>query len=68
VRIVRRADGYYAQFCVKADRVIEHVPTGKKIGIDVGLKAYCTDSDGKTVENPRYLRKAEKKLIPIRIP
>jgi putative transposase len=62
VRIVHRADGYYVQFGVKADRVIEHVPTGKQVGIDVGLKAYYTDSEGNTVENPRHYRKAEQKL------
>jgi putative transposase len=62
VRIVQRADGYYMQFGVKADRVIEHIPTGKQVGIDVGLKAYYTDSEGNTVENPRHYRKAEKKL------
>ena len=39
-----------------------HQPTGKQVGIDVGLKAYYTDSEGKTVENPRHYRKAEKKL------
>jgi putative transposase len=61
-RIVHRADGYYVQFGVKADRVIEHVPTGKQVGIDVGLKAYYTDSLGNTVENPRHYRKAEQKL------
>src|SRR6266516_2595595 len=54
VRIVHRADGYYVQFGVKADRVIEHAPTGKQIGIDVGLKAYYTDSEGIVVENPRH--------------
>jgi putative transposase len=62
VRIVRRADGYYVQFSVQAQRQIEHVPTGKQVGIDVGLKSFLTDSDGNTVENPRYYRKAEKKL------
>ena len=62
VRIVRRADGYYVQFGVKADRVIKHVPTGKQVGIDLGLKAYYTDSEGNTIENPRHYRKAEKKL------
>src|SRR6266480_4227831 len=36
VRIVHRADGYYCQFGVKADRVVDHQPTGKQIGIDVG--------------------------------
>ncbi len=62
VRIVHRADGYYCQFSVQAERKIEHVPKGSQVGIDVGLKAYYTDSEGNTVENPRYSRKAEKKL------
>jgi putative transposase len=62
VRIVRRADGYYVQFAVQAARRIEHVPSGKQVGIDVGLKAFYTDSEGHTIENPRLYRKAEKKL------
>ncbi len=62
VRIVHRADGYYVQFGVKADRVIEHETSGKQIGIDVGLKAFYTDSEGNMVENPRQYRKAEKRL------
>jgi putative transposase len=47
---------------IAAERHIQHEATGKQVGIDVGLKAYYTDSDGNTVENPRYLRKAEKRL------
>ncbi len=62
VRLVKRADGYYVQFAVKAERTLPHAPTGKQVGIDVGLKSFYTDSAGQTVENPRYLRKAEKKL------
>lgn len=62
VRIVHRADGYYVQFAVKAARAIVHQPTGKQVGIDVGLKAYYTDSEGNTVDNPRHYRKAEQKL------
>src|SRR5213080_2560525 len=62
VRIVHRADGYYVQFGVQAERKIEHFPTGNVVGIDVGLKAYYTDSEGSTVENPRHYRKAEQKL------
>jgi len=62
VRIVRRADGYYVQFGVKTQRSVSHVPSGKEIGIDVGLKAFLTDSQGNTVENPRHYRKAEKNL------
>ena len=62
VRLVKRADGYYVQFAVKTNRTLPHEPTGKQVGIDVGLKAFYTDSDGKTVDNPRYLRTAEKRL------
>ncbi len=62
VRIVRRADGYYVQFGIKTERKVTHVPSGKEIGIDVGLKSFLTDSEGNTVENPRHYRKAEKRL------
>jgi len=62
VRIVHRADGYYCQFSVQADRMIAHIPTARQIGIDVGLKAFYTDSEGNAVENPRFLHKAEKQL------
>jgi len=62
VRIVRRADGYYAQFCVKTERSVSHVPSGTQLGIDVGLKSFLTDSEGNTVDNPRHYRKAEQKL------
>lgn len=40
----------------------EHQPTGKQIGLDVGLSHFYTDSEGNTVENPRFLRRDEKKL------
>src|SRR5215469_12839236 len=62
VRIVRRADGFYCQFVVQAQRKVEHQATNRAVGIDLGLKTYSTDSDGNTVENPRYFRKAEKRL------
>lgn len=62
VRVVRRADGYYAQFCIAVERVEESVPTGIAIGIDVGLSHFYTDSTGKTVANPRHLRKSDSAL------
>ncbi len=62
VRIVRRADGYSAQFAVQAERHIEHLSTGKQVGIDLGLKEFLTTSEGETVANPRYLHKAEQRL------
>jgi len=62
VRLVHRADGYYVQFAVQAERKIEHVSTGRVVGIDMGIKVFYADSDGQTVENPRHYRKAEKQL------
>ncbi len=62
VRVVRRADGYYAQFCIDQERLEKRVETNKNVGIDVGLNHFYTDSDGNTIENPRYLRKSEKSL------
>ncbi len=62
VRLVKRADGYYAQFCIKIDRTEIWESTGKSVGIDVGLAAFYTDSYGNKVDNPRFLRKAEKRL------
>ena len=62
VRVVRRADGYYVQFCIDAERNEKREPTGQTIGLDVGLTHFYTDSDGNTVENPRHLRKSERSL------
>ncbi|MCA6615210.1 MAG: transposase, partial [Pseudanabaena sp. M090S1SP1A06QC] len=62
IRLVRRADGYYAQFCVDVDRREEIEPSKTTIGLDVGLNHFYTDSNGQTVENPRILRKSERQL------
>jgi putative transposase len=62
VRILRRADGYYAQFAVQTERKCEHVETGSVVGIDMGLKTFYTDSDGNQVSNPRHYRACETKL------
>ncbi|MBD2559388.1 MULTISPECIES: RNA-guided endonuclease InsQ/TnpB family protein [Nostoc] len=62
VRVVRRADGYYCQFCIDQERIEKREPTGKTIGLDVGLNHFLTDSEGNQVENPRHLRKSEKSL------
>src|SRR5215472_11026085 len=62
VRIVRRADGYFCQFCIAVCRLKAHEDTGVERGIDVGLNAYYTDSEGQKVENPRFFRKAERKV------
>jgi putative transposase len=62
VRVIRRADGYYVQFCISVERVEEVIPSCLAIGIDVGLNHFLTDSTGATIPNPRHLRKSEKAL------
>jgi putative transposase len=41
VRVVRHADGYYVQFCLDVERIEKREPTGKTIGLDVGLAHKC---------------------------
>src|SRR4028119_1742220 len=62
VRLVRRADGYYVQFLISADNKVESEPTGKTVGLDVGLKEFYTDSNGHTEPNPKFYLKGEKRL------
>lgn len=62
VRVVRKADGYYAQFCIEVDRQETIPPTGKAVGIDLGLKYFYKATDGTEIENPKFLRRSERKL------
>ncbi|MCL1474302.1 RNA-guided endonuclease InsQ/TnpB family protein [Argonema antarcticum] len=62
VRLVKRADGYYCQFCIQVEVTQTLQPTGKAIGLDVGLNHFYTDSQGEKVDNPRFLKKSEKRL------
>jgi putative transposase len=57
VRLVRRADGYYVQFLVRAQNKVVLQPTGKTIGLDVGLKEFYTDSNGHTLANPKFIER-----------
>ncbi len=62
VRLVRRADGYYCQFCISIEVKEDMQPTGKAIGLDMGLKYFYADSFGHTEENPRFYRQGERRL------
>ena len=62
VRIVRRADGYYCQFCIDANRKESGNYTGDVIGIDLGIKYFYKDQHDNAVVYPQYLRQSEKKL------
>jgi len=62
VRLVHRADGYYAQFCLDIERKEHLTSTGSIVGLDMGISHLWTDSNGNTLENPRTLKRAEKAL------
>jgi putative transposase len=62
VRLVKRADGYYVQCCISVDLQIDLVPTGKAVGLDLGIKYFLADSNGETVESPNFYRKSERQL------
>ncbi|XZF61878.1 MAG: RNA-guided endonuclease InsQ/TnpB family protein [Gloeotrichia echinulata DVL01] len=62
VRLVRRADGYYCQFCIDVEVKDIQPLTGNEIGLDVGIESFYTDSNGHQESNPKFLRKAERSV------
>ena len=66
VQLVLRADGHWYALivCETAPRT-DHLPSSCEhpdVGIDVGLKSFLTDSEGHTIENPRFYRTSQKTL------
>ncbi|MGV2388944.1 MAG UNVERIFIED_CONTAM: transposase [Microcystis novacekii LVE1205-3] len=62
VRLIKRADGFYCQFVLDIERVEPFDSSGKEVGIDLGLNHFLTDSNGDKIDNPRFLRQAERHL------
>jgi putative transposase len=60
--VIKDAAGrYFASFVVEAEpRALPE--TEQVIGIDLGLKHFAVLSDGRKIDSPHFLRKAEKKL------
>ncbi|EAW34832.1 RNA-guided endonuclease TnpB family protein [Lyngbya sp. PCC 8106] len=62
VRVVRRADGYYAQFCFDGLRSEPGEYTGKVVGLDLGLNYFYKDTNNNAAIYPKYLRSSEKRI------
>jgi len=63
LHVVRRAGKWFAQLVVDDHREVpQPVPIHSCVGIDVGLKTFATMSNGDTIDNPRFARKAKRKL------
>ena len=61
--ISQRAGRWYASLTVeREDKPVERKSNGGAVGVDLGVKTLATLSDGTVIENPRYLRKSERKL------
>src|SRR5947209_5834963 len=64
--LVLRADGHwYALIVCETEPQTAHLPSTcshPDIGIDVGLKSFLTDSEGNTVDNPRFYRTSQRTL------
>lgn len=53
---------YYVSVLVNQDEKEKLPISNNEIGIDLGIKEFAITSDGEMVENPKYLRRSEKKL------
>lgn len=60
-----RSEQYFVSYTVDTkDRIIKPKKIKEKttVGIDLGLKDFAVLSDGKRIENPKYLKKSEQRL------
>ncbi|MDF2957608.1 MAG: Transposase [Candidatus Alkanophagales archaeon MCA70_species_1] len=57
-----RSGKWYAIVQVEGDEPEPLPPTGKTVGIDIGIRHFLTDSDGRQVENPRFYERTLKRI------
>jgi putative transposase len=62
VRIVLKAGKWYACFACEVSASEPLPATGRVVGLDMGLSALITTSDGGKVENPTFYRQAQAEL------
>ena len=61
--VSKRAGRWYAALTVERDdKPVTKPPKGGAVGIDLGIKTLATLSDGTVIENPRPLKKTERRL------
>lgn len=53
---------YYISLLVETNDKVQLEPSKDILGIDLGIKSFLVDSNGKTYENPKYFAKLEKRL------
>jgi putative transposase len=63
VRILRKADKWYASISIQCDiNVPDPIPHGHPIGVDIGLEKFLATSDGVLVRPPKFFKGLQSKL------
>jgi len=61
-RIIYKAGQWWVSLTCEVESTTTLPKTGKAVGVDVGLTALITTSDGDKVNNPRFYQTAQRKL------
>jgi len=63
VRIIRKADKWYASINIQCDVSIpDPIPHGYPIGVDIGLEKFLATSEGNLVRPPKFFAQLQGKL------
>jgi putative transposase len=63
VRILRKADKWYASISLQCDvSVPDPTPHGHPLGVDVGLEKFLATSDGVSVQPPKFFKQLQSRL------
>jgi putative transposase len=63
--IVKDVDQWFVVLTCETATITPQKNDKPMIGVDVGIKSFCTMSDGSVVENPRTLVRSQKKLAQV---
>ena len=63
IRVVKRASGYYAMLTLQCDVAVPQAsPSGRGLGIDLGLQHFLATSDGELIDRPQFFVDGQRKL------
>jgi putative transposase len=60
--VSRDVDRWYVAVQMETEDRLKRIADNEAVGVDLGIKTLATTSDGVVYENPRHLKKAEKRL------